>query len=469
MAVPAHDERDHAFAKTYGLPIVAGRRARRRRAASTCRRRRSPTTASRVDSARASRFPTARRATRRAAQITAWLAAQGAGRGARHLQAARLGLLAPALLGRADPDLLPRRRATAIRARQARSTRSTTTSRSRVDESELPLRLPELEDFQPGRRSRGPARARAVDWRFFQKDGAWFARETNTMPQWAGSCWYYLRFLDPQNDDAACSSQRPTTRGCRSTSTSAAREHAVLHLLYARFWHKVLFDIGRREDAEPFTKLVHQGMILGENDEKMTQVARQRRQPRRRRARARRRRAAPLRDVHGAARGGEALADERHRGRAPLPRSRVERRARGALTDDAAAYDDATKRLVHKTIKKVTDDIEALRFNTAISAMMILVNHLGALPARAARGARRRSRCSLSPFAPHLGEELWQRLGARAIARLRAVAGVRRRAREGRHVVEIGVQVNGKVAARSSSPSTPTRTTRARARSRIRR
>ncbi len=131
-----------------------------------------------------------------------------------------------------------------------------------VLESELPLELPNLSDYRPGNDPAGPL-ARAVDWRFFQKDGAWYARETNTMPQWAGSCWYYLRFLDPKNDaegwsEAAYDDWMPVDLYV------GGGEHAVLHLLYARFWHKVLFDLGRVKHPEPFLKLVHQGMILGE-------------------------------------------------------------------------------------------------------------------------------------------------------------------------------------------------------------
>ena len=137
-----------------------------------------------------------------------------------------------------------------------------------VEASELPLRLPELEDFKPGDEPAG-ALARAVDWRFFQKDGKWFARETNTMPQWAGSCWYYLRFIDPHNDEQGWSKQADAEWMPVDLYVGGA-EHAVLHLLYARFWHKVLFDLGYVKDAEPFSKLVHQGLILGEDGEKMS-------------------------------------------------------------------------------------------------------------------------------------------------------------------------------------------------------
>ncbi|HYQ29926.1 MAG TPA: leucine--tRNA ligase, partial [Polyangiaceae bacterium] len=129
-----------------------------------------------------------------------------------------------------------------------------------VAESELPLLLPALDDYRPGD-PQGPL-VRATDWRFFQKDGQWFARETNTMPQWAGSCWYYLRFLDPTNaqelvSKAAYDAWMPVDLYVGGS------EHAVLHLLYARFWHKVLFDVGVVTDPEPFLKLVHQGIILG--------------------------------------------------------------------------------------------------------------------------------------------------------------------------------------------------------------
>src|SRR5690606_4953856 len=130
-----------------------------------------------------------------------------------------------------------------------------------VDESELPLLLPPLEDYKPG--DPQGALVRALEWRFFQKDGAWYARETNTMPQWAGSCWYYLRYLDPHNTERIFSEQAYDDWMPVDLYVGGA-EHAVLHLLYARFWHKVLFDIGIVKHPEPFQKLVHQGMILGQ-------------------------------------------------------------------------------------------------------------------------------------------------------------------------------------------------------------
>ena len=138
-----------------------------------------------------------------------------------------------------------------------------------VPESELPVKLPELANFEPGDDPQG-CLARCVDWRYFQKeDGSWWARETNTMPQWAGSCWYYLRFADPANTEAGWSPEADKSWLPVDLYVGGA-EHAVLHLLYARFWHKVLFDLELVKDAEPFQKLVHQGMILGSDGEKMS-------------------------------------------------------------------------------------------------------------------------------------------------------------------------------------------------------
>jgi leucyl-tRNA synthetase len=111
-----------------------------------------------------------------------------------------------------------------------------------------------------------------ADWRFFQKNGRWYARETNTMPQWAGSCWYYLRFLDPKNRDRIFY-PKADDDWMPVDLYIGGNEHGVLHLLYARFWHKVLFDEGVVKDREPFTKLVHQGTILGEDNQKMASSA----------------------------------------------------------------------------------------------------------------------------------------------------------------------------------------------------
>jgi leucyl-tRNA synthetase len=441
MAVPAHDERDHAFAMAHGLPIEpviapAG--------ASTVDVTRAAYTDDgitaygpvAVDVARGTPSAEAR------ARITAWLATNERG-GPRVTYRLRDWVFSrQRYWGEPIPIYFP----VTCDGDPRRPGASFTVHYDEpiaVDEASLPLRLPDLEDFRPGSDPAGPL-ARAVDWRFFSRDGRWYARETNTMPQWAGSCWYYLRFLDPKNEREPWSAKSYADWMPVDLYVGGS-EHAVLHLLYARFWHKVLFDIGAVKDREPFVKLVHQGMILGENNEKMSKARGNVVNP----------------DDVVRESGADALrVYEMFMGPLeqvkPWQTSGIEgvRRfldrtwnvANGPVTTDAAAYDDATRRLVHKTVKKVTHDIESLRFNTAISAMMILVKHLGSLGSVPLDAAKTLT-LLVSPFAPHLGEELWHRLNAPAAAESLAFepwpAFDPDLVRD--DVVEIGVQVNGKL------------------------
>ena len=309
-----------------------------------------------------------------------------------------------------------------------------------VDEAELPLRLPELADFRPGDDPSGPL-ARAADWRFFQKDGRWWARETNTMPQWAGSCWYYLRFLDPRNDAVPWSREAYDAWMPVDLYVGGA-EHAVLHLLYARFWHKVLFDLGHVIHPEPFMKLVHQGMILGEDSEKMSKSRGNVVNP----------------DDIVRAHGADAMRlYEMFMG--PLEavkpwqtsqiqgvvrfRDRLFATCTRPLQD---AVDPATRRLLHRTTKKVTLDIEALAFNTAISALMVAVNHVAGLDAMP-REAAETLVLLVSPFAPHVAEELWHRLGHPA-SLAHEPWPTWDEALCVDDVIELPVQVNGKVRGR---------------------
>eukprot|EP00546_Thalassionema_frauenfeldii_P011993 CAMPEP_0178912178 /NCGR_PEP_ID=MMETSP0786-20121207/10112_1 /TAXON_ID=186022 /ORGANISM="Thalassionema frauenfeldii, Strain CCMP 1798" /LENGTH=864 /DNA_ID=CAMNT_0020584719 /DNA_START=215 /DNA_END=2809 /DNA_ORIENTATION=+ len=277
-----------------------------------------------------------------------------------------------------------------------------------VDEADLPLKLPEMENFQPGDDPAG-CLARARDWRYFQKDGKWFARETNTMPQWAGSCWYYFRFTDPKNSEYAFSPKADEDWMPVDLYVGGA-EHAVLHLLYARFWHQVLYDAGFTKHPEPFQKLVHQGMILGADGEKMSKSRGNVVNP----------------DDIVTEQGADALRMyEMFMG--PLEavkpwqtsqvagivrfQNRVYNVVQAAIAGGETEIDDETERLLHKTMKKVTEDIESMAFNTAISSMMVLTNHLQSLKDKVPKEAVEKLALMISPFAPHLGEECWSLLG----------------------------------------------------------
>jgi leucyl-tRNA synthetase len=446
--------------------------------------------------------------------------------------------------------------------------------------------LPDLEDFKPGSDPAGPL-ARALDWRYFQKDGKWFARETNTMPQWAGSCWYYLRFTDPNNAQEGWS-QAAHDQWMPVDLYVGGSEHAVLHLLYARFWHKVLFDLGLVKHEEPFTKLVHQGLILGEVEHIVFYEAiavpgsRARREgdiwidaETGKRLTDRRMLSTDLDDKGGGVfhlreadvavlttpdgqhfafyapsdalvsaervkerddgsfedaktkktlvsrrvteadigkRGGphfmlnespetrvlsQAFKMSKSRGNVVNPDVLIKSHGADSLrlyemfmgpleavkpwqtqgiegvrrfldrtwnvstanvTDDPAAYDLETQRIVHKTIKKVTEDIQAMRFNTAISAMMILVNHLARLD-KVPAAATRALTLLVSPFAPHIGEELWSRLGGESSKSSSPTTiayepwPVFDPALVKDDVIEIGVQVNGKARASIQIPA----------------
>ena len=277
-----------------------------------------------------------------------------------------------------------------------------------VDEADLPLELPVMEDFQPGDDPAG-CLARAKEWRYFERDGKWFARETNTMPQWAGSCWYYFRFLDPKNSEHAFSEQSDKDWMPVDLYVGGA-EHAVLHLLYARFWHQVLFDLGYTSHPEPFQKLVHQGMILGTDGEKMSKSRGNVINP----------------DDIVTAQGSDALRlYEMFMG--PLEavkpwqtsqvagvvrfQNKVYNIVSTAAANQVNEMDEETTRLLHKTMKKVTEDIDSMAFNTAISAMMVFANHLQGLKENVPVEAAEKLALMLSPFAPHLGEECWSMLG----------------------------------------------------------
>jgi leucyl-tRNA synthetase len=295
----------------------------------------------------------------------------------------------------------------------------------------LPLELPMVQSYLPSGDGESPL-ANVTDWLELwlnYETGAavpasqprpegpmWIRarRETNTMPQWAGSCWYYLRFLDPRNAGAIASPEALAYWGVPDLYVGGA-EHAVLHLLYARFWHKVLFDLGVVPQSEPFKKLFHQGIILGEDGEKMSKSRGNVVSP------------DTIIESHGAdtlrlylmflgpleamkpwnPRGIEGV----HRFLQKLWRECVtlDGEIQPKIVKNGAEPAELTK-LLHQTIKKVGDDIESLRLNTAISQMMIFVNALQKAP-EVNRSTVLSFLQLLSPLAPHITEELWARLG----------------------------------------------------------
>ncbi|MDQ0339593.1 leucyl-tRNA synthetase [Caldalkalibacillus uzonensis] len=283
-----------------------------------------------------------------------------------------------------------------------------------VSETELPLTLPEVDEIKPSGTGESPL-ANVEEWvnTIDPETGMKARRETNTMPQWAGSCWYYLRFLDPHNDKTFCSKEQQE-KWLPVDLYIGGAEHAVLHLLYARFWHKVLYDLGLVTTKEPFKKLVNQGMILGENNEKMSKSKGNVVNP----------------DDVVEAYGADTLrVYEMFMG--PLEASkpwstdglegahrflnrvwRLVMKEDGALADPIQEVEGSKEfqRVWHQTIKKVTEDIEGLRFNTAISQLMVFVNEAykqEQLPKRAIEDFVK----LLSPIAPHIAEEMWQALG----------------------------------------------------------
>jgi leucyl-tRNA synthetase len=291
-----------------------------------------------------------------------------------------------------------------------------------LGERELPVVPPSLEDYKPTGTGEPPL-AKAKDWvRYSDKA----VRELNVMPQWAGSCWYYLRFCDPQNDKRFVGEEAEQYwAGGNHPGTVdlyvGGTEHAVLHLLYARFWHKVLFDLGCVSKPEPFQRLVNQGIILGEDNQKMSKSRGNIVNPddviEQYGADAFRcyemfmgpleqMKPWSMRGVEGVsrflARVWRLLMSENQAGEWELS---------SALQD--VGPDRAQQKITHATIKKITDDIESLSFNTAISQMMIFVNaftNAEMVPVPAMRTFL----ILLSPFAPHLASELWEKLGSRA-------------------------------------------------------
>lgn len=316
-----------------------------------------------------------------------------------------------------------------------------------VDISELPLELPETTNFKPNESGESPL-SHCEDWLNVEIDGVKGKRETNTMPQWAGSCWYYLRYIDPKNNEALAD-PKLLEHWLPVDLYVGGAEHAVLHLLYARFWHKVLYDCGVVPTKEPFQKLFHQGMILGENNEKMSKSRGNVINP----------------DEIVEALGADSLrVYEMFMGplEAALPWStKGLDGARKWLDRVYRLYTESNKivdtndgsldKVYHATVKKVTNDIETLNLNTAISQMMIFINECykaETIYREYAEGFVKMLAC----FAPHLGEELWQYLGHEGTIAYVAWP-VYDESKLIEDVIEIVVQVNGKMRGKFSCPA----------------
>ncbi|MGB2867157.1 MAG: leucine--tRNA ligase [Bacteroidota bacterium] len=323
-----------------------------------------------------------------------------------------------------------------------------------LDEKQLPLELPSLEKFQPSGTTESPL-VLASSWVNVvdEETGLKGRRETNTMPQWAGSCWYYLRFIDPHNADDFCSLEKERQWMPIKLYVGGA-EHTVLHLMYARFWHKVLYDLGYLSTKEPFMKLRHQGTILGEDSRKMSksrgnvvnpdEVVSQYGSDS---VRLFEMFMGPLEEVKPwSTKGVEGVF--RFLGR--VWRLYVDEEGN---TDSSLQETEPTadfERLYHQTLKKVGEDIESLRFNTAISQMMIFVNEATKLEVKPIR-ILKEFILILAPFAPHISEEIWERLGHKETLSSQPWP-VYDNAKVLESTIEVILQVNGKVRGKLTVP-----------------
>lgn len=319
---------------------------------------------------------------------------------------------------------------------------------SLVPEDELPLELPKTDNIEPSGTGESPL-ANVEDWvNVYDENGRHGLRETNTMPQWAGSSWYWLRYTDPHNDKEFASKEALDYWSPVDLYVGGA-EHAVLHLLYARFWHKVLYDLGLVPTKEPFMKLVNQGMILGSNHEKMSKSKGNVVNP------------DDIVDQYGA---DTLRLYEMFMG--PLEESVPwdEKGLHGAnkwvqrvwrllmddnnhLRDRVSTFNDGKlTKVYNQTVKKVTEDYERMHFNTAISQLMVFVNEaykVDDLPVEYMRGFVK----MIAPIMPHMAEELWSQFGESDTITYQSWPTYDPKALV-EDEVEMIVQVNGKVRAK---------------------
>jgi leucyl-tRNA synthetase len=426
MAVPAHDERDYAFAKAMNLPIVevisGGDVSKEAYTGDGPLVNSSFLDGLRVDEAKG--------------KILSWLEEKDLGK-------ARVQY-------KLRDWLFSRQRYWGEPFPIVHSVSGESVGPEAVPDAELPVKLPPLEDFKPTGTFEPPL-SKAQDWVNY---GEGKKRELNTMPQWAGSSWYFLRYLDPKNDKEFVSREAEKYWMPVDLYIGGA-EHAVLHLLYARFWHKFLFDLGKVSAPEPFHKLVNQGLILGEDGEKMSKSRGNVVNP------------DDVIEQYGA---DSMRLYEMFMG--PLERQKpwqtagmegqwrfLKRAWRVTVGDgdeplklSGETPPPALLKSMHSAIRKVTGDVEGLRFNTAISAMMVFVNDLAEHLDKEGKAYRATSEAlakMLSAFAPHIGEEIWHALGHKETLAYEPWPAFDP-ALTVDDAVEVVFQVNGKVRARET-------------------
>jgi leucyl-tRNA synthetase len=395
MAVPAHDERDWEFAKTFNLPIILVVSSDKPESEKNYSNEPAECTAAdgySVNSGEFTGLPTEEAKKR----ITQWLEEKGIGKQTVNYKLRDWIFSRQRYWGEPIPivhcekcGIVP------------------------LSEKDLPLKLPQVKSYAPTGTGESPL-AGITDWvnTTCPKCGGKAKRETNTMPQWAGSCWYYIRYLDSKNDKAFAAKEK-IDYWLPVDLYIGGVEHAVLHLLYSRFWHKVLYDLGLVNSVEPFQRLVNQGMILGEDNQKMSKSRGNVINP----------------DDIIKEYGADSLrVYEMFMG--PLEVSKPwnmagvtgvsrflerlwaisEKPVSDAKPGSEQAGGIELQKLMHRTIEKVTKDTATLNFNTAISAMMIYSSELAKLN-EIPRAMWEPLVIMAGAYAPHLGEELWEKLG----------------------------------------------------------
>jgi leucyl-tRNA synthetase len=440
MAVPGHDARDHAFAREFGLPIL---QVVAPADGTTVDILQEAFTDAGVSVHSANEHVSLNgRATADAKDVIAvWIEAQGIGKRRVQFKLRDWLFSRQRYWGEPIPIMF-----------------FDDGTKRALDEDELPLVLPSVKEFKPSGTGESPL-ATVPEWVSFTdaKTGKHARFETNTMPQWAGSCWYYLRFCDPHNNDTFCAPDKEAYWMGESGVDLyiGGSEHAVLHLLYARFWHKVLYDHGLVHTAEPFKRVFHQGLIMGEDGRKMSKSLGNVVNP----------------DDVVREYGADALrlyemflgpleASKPWNTKGLDGISRFLNRAWRLIVNEEGTLSDAVQPVpctaeqdlvLHTTIKKSRVDVDALSFNTTIAQFMVFVNEFTPAAIRPRVAMEQFVQC-LAPFAPHVAEELWSVLGHTTSVFLSAYPEVD----ESKLVtseVEIVLQVNSKIRGKMMVPS----------------